>query len=219
MKKDLKEKGAIIQRDMQTYAIKAHAPGGFIDPEYMRRLADIAERFSIKAVKLTSAQRIMLIGLEEDKIDEVIAALGENGTAAAGLCVRYVKACPGAVHCKRGQQDSMAMGLEMDDRYHGLKVGWKFKMGVSGCPNDCSEVCIKDVGLIGTPKGWNVFVGGNGGSAPRLGLKLAENVPDHEEALEIVDRIISWFKDTGRTCRIGKVINEIGLEKFKEEVL
>jgi NAD(P)H-nitrite reductase large subunit len=219
MKKDLKEKGAIIQRDMQTYAIKAHAPGGFVDPAYMRRLADIAERFNIQAIKLTSAQRIMLIGLTEDKIDEVIAELGENGTAAAGLCVRYVKVCPGTRHCKRGQQDSVAMGLEMDERYHGLQVGWKFKMGVSGCANDCSEVCIKDLGLIGTPKGWKIMVGGNGGSAPRLALKLVENIPGRDEALTVVDKIVSWFKSTGRTCRIGKIIDEIGIEKFRQDIL
>jgi NAD(P)H-nitrite reductase large subunit len=219
MKKDLKEKGAIIQRDMQTYAIKAHAPGGFVEPSYMRKLADMAERFKIQAIKLTSAQRFMLIGLSEESVNEVIAELGENGTAATGLCVRYVKACPGARHCKRGRQDSVAMGLEMDERYHGLQVGWKFKMGVSGCPNDCSEACIKDVGLIGTPKGWNVVVGGNGGASPRLSLKLAENIPGSGEALAVVDKIISWFKSTGRTCRIGKIIDEIGIEKFRQEIL
>lgn len=219
MEKDMKEKGAIIQRDMETYAIKAHAPGGFVEPADLRRIADIAERFKVKAVKLTSAQRFMLIGLSKDKIDEVISELGENGTAASGLCVRYVKVCPGARHCKRGRQDSIAMGLEMDERYHGLQVGWKFKMGVSGCPNDCSEVCIKDLGLIGTPSGWTVMVGGNGGSRPRLAGKLEENVPSAEEALAIVDRVVSWFKAGGRTCRIGKVIDEIGLEKLREEIL
>ncbi len=219
MKKDLKEKGAIIQRDMESYAIKAHAPGGFVEPADLRRIADIAERYKVKAVKLTSAQRFMMIGLSEDNVDEVISQLGENGTAAAGLCIRYVKTCPGTRYCKRGQQDSTAMGMEMDEKYHGLQVGWKFKMGVSGCPNDCSEVCIKDLGLIGSPKGWTVMVAGNGGSRPRLAQKLAENVPTHEEALAIVDRVIEWFKVSGRTCRIGKVIDEIGLDKLREEVL
>lgn len=219
MHDDLKAKGAIIQRDMETYAIKAHAPGGFVEPADLRRIADIAERYEVKAVKLTSAQRFMMIGLPEDKIDEVISQLGENGTAAAGLCVRYVKVCPGSRHCKRGQQDSVAMGMELDEKYHGLQVGWKFKMGVSGCPNDCSEVCIKDLGLIGSPKGWTVMVAGNGGSRPRLARKLAENVATREEALAIVDRVVEWFKASGRTCRIGKVIDEIGIEKLKEEVL
>ncbi len=219
MKKDLKAKGAIIQRDMETYAIKAHAPGGFVEPADLRRIADIAERYKVKAVKLTSAQRFMMIGLPEDKIDEVISQLGENGTAAAGLCIRYVKTCPGTRYCKRGQQDSTGMGMEMDEKYHGLQVGWKFKMGVSGCPNDCSEVCIKDLGLIGSAKGWTVMVAGNGGSRPRLALKLAENVPSREEALAIVDRVIEWFKASGRTCRIGKVIDEIGLDRLRDEVL
>ncbi len=219
MKKDMKEKGAIIQRDMETYAIKAHAPGGFVGPEDLRRIADIAERYKVRAVKLTSAQRFMMIGLSEDNVDEVISQLGENGTAAAGLCIRYVKTCPGTRYCKRGQQDSTGMGMEMDEKYHGLQVGWKFKMGVSGCPNDCSEVCIKDLGLIGSPKGWTVMVAGNGGSKPRLAQKLVENVPSGEEALAIVDRVVEWFKASGRTCRIGKVIDEIGLDRLREEIL
>lgn len=219
MKKDMKEKGAILQRDKETYAIKAHAPGGFVEPADLRRIADIAERYNVRAVKLTSAQRFMLIGLSEDNIDEVISQLGENGTAAAGLCIRYVKVCPGSQHCKRAQQDSITMGMEMDEKYHGLQVGWKFKMGVSGCANDCSEVCIKDLGLVGTPAGWTVMVGGNGGSRPRLAGKLVENVPSREEALAVVDRFVSWFKASSRTCRVGKVVDEIGLDKLREEIL
>ncbi len=219
MKKDMKEKGAVLQRDMQTYAVKVHVPGGFVEPETLRRIANLAERYEVQAVKLTSAQRIALIGLPEEKVDEVIAALGDCGGAAAGLCVRYVKICPGKMYCKRGQQDSVEAGLEMDRNYYGLSVPWKFKMGVSGCPNDCSEVCIKDLGLVGKPGGWDVFVGGNGGSRPRLALKLIENVPSREEALAVADRVIAWFRSTERSCRIGKVIGEMGLERFRGEVL
>jgi NAD(P)H-nitrite reductase large subunit len=219
MKKDILEKGAIIQRDKETYAIAPHIPGGITDAATLRKIAEVAERHGAQALKLTSAQRIAIVGLPEEKLDEIWSELGEKPGAAIGLCVRSVKICPGTTFCKRGQQDSVDVGLKMDAKYHGMELPWKFKMGVSGCANDCGEVCIKDIGLIGTPKGWNVMVGGNGGSQPRLGIKLVEHVPTDEEALAIVDHIVEWFRAKDRRCRLGKFVEEMGAEAFREEVL
>jgi NAD(P)H-nitrite reductase large subunit len=219
MKKDILEKGAIIQRDKETYAIAPHIPGGITDAATLRKIAEVAERYEAQALKLTSAQRIAIVGLPEEKLDEIWSELGEKPGAAIGLCVRSVKICPGTTYCKRGQQDSVTVGLKMDEKYHGMELPWKFKMGISGCPNDCGEVCIKDVGLIGTPKGWHVMVGGNGGSQPRLGAKLVEHVPGDEEALAIVEHVIAWFKAKDRRCRLGKFVEEMGLEAFREDVL
>ncbi len=219
MKKDILEKGAIIQRDKETYAIAPHIPGGITSPAQLRKIADIAEKFGAQALKLTSAQRIAIVGLEESRLDEIWEELGEKPGAAIGMCVRSVKICPGTTFCKRGQQNSVEVGLEMDRRYHGLELPWKFKMGVSGCPNDCGEGCIKDVGLIGAPKGWNVMVGGNGGSRPRLSYKLVENVPTDEEALKIVDHLVQWFKAKDKRGRLGKYIDDVGFEAFRDEVL
>jgi len=219
MKKDIQEKGAIVQRDKETYAIAPHIPGGITDAGTLRKIADVAERYEAKALKLTSAQRIVIVGLPEEKLDEIWADLGEQPGAAIGLCVRSVKICPGTDYCKRGQQDSVAVGLEMDRRYHGMQLPWKIKLGVSGCMNDCGEVCIKDVGLVGTPKGWNVMVGGNGGSLPRLSVRLLENLPSDAEALAVVDHIVQWFRAKDRRCRLGKFVEEMGIEAFREEVL
>jgi len=219
MKKDLLEKGAIIQRDKENYAIAPHIPGGITTPAMLRKIADVAERFNAQALKLTSAQRIAIVGLPEDKLDEVWEAVGEKPGAAIGMCVRSVKICPGTTFCKRGQQDSVGVGLKLDEAYHGMELPWKFKIGVSGCANDCGEACIKDVGLIGTPKGWNVMVGGNGGGAPRLSEKLVEHVPTDEEAIEIIGKVVAWFKKQNRRGRIGKHIQEMGLEAFRNEVL
>ncbi|WP_298039906.1 NAD(P)/FAD-dependent oxidoreductase [uncultured Desulfuromonas sp.] len=219
MKKDILEKGAIVQRDKETYAIAPHIPGGLTEPAQLRRIADVAERFGAQALKLTSAQRIAIVGLPEEKLDQIWEELGEKPGAAIGMCVRSVKICPGTTFCKRGQQNSVEVGLELDRKYHGMELPWKFKMGVSGCPNDCGEVCIKDVGLIGSPKGWNVMVGGNGGGRPRLSFKLMEHVPSDEEALKVVDHIVTWFKAKDRRCRLGKFVEEMGIEAFKAEVL
>jgi NAD(P)H-nitrite reductase large subunit len=219
MKKDILEKGAIVQRDKETYAVAPHIPGGVTSPAALRKIADVAERFNAQALKITSAQRIAIVGLAEEKLDEVWAALDQKPGAAIGLCVRSVKICPGTTFCKRGQQDAVGVGMELDEKYHGLELPWKFKMGVSGCANDCAEACIKDVGLIGTPKGWNVMVGGNGGGMPRLSLKLAEHIPSDEEAMEIVGKVVEWFKKLNKRSRLGKFVDEIGIEAFRKEIL
>lgn len=219
MKKDILEKGAIIQRDKETYAIAPHIPGGITNPEQLRKIADVAEKYGAQALKLTSAQRIAIVGLDENKLDEIWDELGEKPGAAIGMCIRSVKICPGTTFCKRGQQDSVAVGLVMDERYHGMDLTWKFKMGVSGCPNDCGEVCIKDLGLIGSPRGWNIMVGGNGGSKPRLSVRLIEDVPTNEEALALIDRIMQWFKGKNVRARMGKYMEEVGFEAFREEVM
>lgn len=219
MKKDILEKGAIIQRDKETYAIAPHIPGGITSADQLRKIADVADKYQAQALKITSAQRIAIVGFAEEHIDAMWEELGEKPGAAIGLCIRSVKICPGTTYCKRGQQDSVTLGLEMDERYHGMELPWKFKMGVSGCINDCAEGCIKDVALIGTPKGWHVMVGGNGGAQPRLSHKLVENVPTDAEALALVDHLVNWFKKQDRRCRLGKFIEEMGIEAFREEVL
>ncbi len=218
MKKDMPEKGAILQRDKESFAIAPHMPGGITTPACLRKIAEVAEKYQAEALKVTGAQRIAIIGLPEEKIDQIWAELGEKPGAAIGLCVRSIKTCPGTTFCKRGQQDSLKVGLRLDGKYHAYELPWKFKMGVSGCIIDCGEVCIKDVGLIGGPKGWNVMVGGNGGSQPRLSQKLAENISE-EEALELVDRIVAWFKAQGKKGRLGKLIEEVGFDNFRAEIL
>jgi len=219
MKKDYPERGAVLQRDRETYAIAPHIPGGITDVPTLRKIADVAEKYQAQALKLTSAQRIAIVGIPEEQIDAAWRDVGEEPGNVIGMCVRSVKICPGTTYCKRGQQNSVEVGLTMDERYHGLELPWKFKMGISGCVNDCAEGCVKDIALVGTPKGWNVMVGGNGGAQPRLSHKLLQHVPSDDEALAIVDRIVTWFREQNRRCRLGKFVEEMGIEAFREEVL
>jgi len=218
MSKDLPEKGAIIQRDKETFAIAPHIPGGIIDPAGLRKIADVAEKYNAKALKLTSAQRIAIVGINPADIDQAWKDLGMKPGAAIGLCVRSVKICPGTTFCKRGQQDSVGVGLKLDQKYHGMALPWKFKMGVSGCANSCAEPAVKDVGLIGTSKGWKLLVGGSSGVKPSIGKVLAENLSD-EEALDLIDRVVNYYKDHAQKQRLGEFIESIGFEKFKQEVL
>lgn len=218
MKKDILAKGAILQRDKETYAVAPHIPGGITNPDQLRKIADVAERFGAQVLKITSAQRIAIVGIDAEKLDQIWEELDEPAGAAIGLCVRSVKICPGTTFCKRGQQDSVTPGLEMDTRYHGKELPWKFKMGVSGCANDCAEACIKDLGLIGTTKGWKVMVGGNGGAAPRLSHMLTDQLTE-QEALALADHIVAWFIKNNRKGRLGKFVDEMGFAAFKEEIM
>lgn len=213
------EKGVIIQRDKQTYAVAPHIPCGVVSGDTLRKLADVAEKYEAAALKITSAARIAIVGIAEKDVDSIWSELGMKAGFAVGLCVRSVKACPGTTFCKRGLQDSLGLGLKLDEQYYGLELPAKFKLGVSGCPNQCAETCIKDIGLVGTPKGWKVLVGGNGGAKPRLSKELVKNIAT-EKAIELVEKIIEYYKANAKPHqRLGAMIEKMDFEEFKSAVL
>ena len=213
------EKGAVLQRDKKTYAIVPHLPLGLITPAQLRKIADVAEKYQTAALKITSAARIAMVGLKEEDIDKAWQDLGMAPGAAIGLCVRSIKACPGNTLCRLGQQDALTMGAELDKRYHGLELPGKMKMGVSGCPNQCAETSVKDLGLFGKAKGWTILVGGNAASKARIGVPLCEDLSS-EEVLATCARIITYFKENGKKGeRMGRFLDRVGFETFKADVL
>lgn len=213
------EKGVILQRDKQTYAVAPHIPCGVVSPETLRRLADVAEKYGAQALKITSAARIAIVGVNEKNVNGIWLDLNMPPGSAVGLCVRSVKACPGTTFCKRGLQDSLTVGLKLDKKYHGLELPGKLKIGVSGCPNQCAETCIKDIGLVGMSKGWKLLVGGNGGAKPRLSRELAKDLAI-KDAMELIDKIIEYYKVNASTRqRLGAMIEKIGFDQFKSVVL
>ncbi|MEA1984656.1 MAG: NAD(P)/FAD-dependent oxidoreductase [Euryarchaeota archaeon] len=217
MTRDILDKGAILQRDKETYAIAPQTPGGIVSPDILRKVADVAEKYGADAIKLTSAQRMAIVGLSEKDLDAAWSDLEMKPAAAIGLCVRSVKICPGTTFCKRGQQDAVTLGLTLDEKYHGMVLPSKFKMAVSGCMNSCSEPAVKDIGIMGTPKGYTVMVGGNAGIRPRLGDVIAEDLSE-DEVYDLVDRIINVYKTHAKKHRIGRLIDDMGLDQFKKEV-
>jgi NAD(P)H-nitrite reductase large subunit len=218
LKKDLVEKGAILQRDRETYGIAPHIPGGITDTATLRRICDVADKYKLE-LKLTSAQRIALFGVKEEELDTIWAELGGKPGAALGLCVRSIKICPGTTHCKRGIQDSVSLGLRLDRLYHALPLPNKMKMGVSGCMLSCAEVAVKDIGIMGTNKGWKILVGGNAGPRPRLGDLLVEVPADEEAVLAVVEKIVDWYRGCGREVRLGTIVEEMGIGPFRTAVL
>ena len=215
-KSDILEKGAIVQRDGETYAIAPHTPAGLLTPEIMRNIADVAEKYKLAAIKISSSQRIVLVGLKEEDIDSAWADLNMKPGSAIGICVRSVRICPGTTFCKRGKQDSVGLGLKLDERYHGLQLPAKLKIGVSGCPFSCAESAVRDIGFVGDTKGFKCYVGGSASAAPRIGDLIADELTE-EQALELTDKIIFYLKKKDSKKRIGRLIEEIGLETFKKE--
>ncbi len=208
------EKGAILQRDKETYAIAPHIPCGVVKPETLRKLADVAEKYGCAAMKITSAARIALVGLKKEDVDNAWQDLGLAPGAAVGVCVRSVKACPGTTFCRLGQQDSLGVGMQLDEKYHGMELPGKMKIGVSGCPNQCAETCIKDIALVGKKKGWTVMAGGSGAGKPRLADVVAEEL-DTDQALALVDKIVAFFKENAKKNeRIGKMMDRVGVQEF-----
>jgi NAD(P)H-nitrite reductase large subunit len=208
------DKGAILQRDKETYALAPHMPCGVVKPEQLRKLADVAEKYNCAALKVTSAARIAIVGLKEEDVDKVWEELGMSPGAAVGICVRSVKACPGTTFCRLGQQDSLGMGMKLDEIYHGMQLPGKLKIGVSGCPNECAETCIKDIALVGSKKGWKVLAGGSGARTPRLADTVAEELTD-EQALNVIENIVNYYRENAKKHeRMGKMLDRIGLDNF-----
>ena len=217
--KDLLDKGAVIQRDMETYAIAPHLTGGLITPKQLRDIADVAEKYNASAVKVTGAQRIAIVGLKEEDIDKAWDDLGMKPGAAIGLCVRSVKICPGTTFCKRGLQDSVAIGSKLDGAFHGRNLPNKLKVGVSGCPNSCADSHTRDIGLIGGPKGWILYLGGRGGVIPRLGDRIAmiQFYLYNFLIFDVVEKVIDIYSENGQGReRLGNYIDRIGLDEFKK---
>jgi NAD(P)H-nitrite reductase large subunit len=211
----LGEKGAIIQKDKQTYAVAPHIPCGVVTPQLLRKIADTAEKYNAQALKITGAARIAIVGIKEEDIDNVWKELDMAPGAAVGLCVRSVRACPGTTFCKLGKQDALGMGMQLDKQYHGMQLPGKFKIAVSGCSLNCVESWVRDVGLIGKANGWTLVIGGNVGAKPRIAQELVDALND-EQALEKISQVITYYKENAQKGeRLGKMIDRIGFDSVK----
>jgi NAD(P)H-nitrite reductase large subunit len=212
----LGEKGAILQRDKETYAIAPHLPCGVVSPQMLRQLADVAEKYHAKAIKITGATRIAIVGLKEEDIDSVWEELQLEKGAAVGLCVRSVRACPGNTYCRLGVQDALGLGFKLDNLYHGVQLPGKFKMAVSGCHLSCAESWVRDVGLLGKKPGWTLVIGGNVGAEPRIAEELVSGLNDLE-TIDAIGKVVNCYRQHAEKGeRLGKMIDRLGMEPFKK---
>ena len=211
-----------MQRD-GTYSVIPRMPGGEVTPKALAVLASVAEQYDLYT-KVTGAQRIALFGAHKGDLPDIwaqlIAAGYETGQAYA-KALRMVKSCVGNTWCRYGVQDSISLGVELENRYKGLRTPHKMKFGVSGCTRECSEAQGKDIGLIATDGGWNLYVCGNGGMKPRHGDLLATDL-DKETLLKYLDRFMMFYIRTAdKLTRTSVWLDNLegGIDYVKEVVI
>ncbi|MGC4942566.1 nitrite reductase large subunit NirB [Kribbella sp. DT2] len=213
---------ANIQKD-GTYSVVPRIPGGEVTPEGLITIGEVARDFGLYT-KITGGQRVDLFGARIEQLPAIWARLVDAGFEsghAYGKALRTVKSCVGSTWCRYGVQDSVGMAIALELRYRGLRSPHKLKLGVSGCARECAEARGKDVGVIATESGWNLYVGGNGGMTPRHAQLLASDLSD-DQLLQAIDRFLMYYIRTGdRLQRTAVWINEIdgGLEHVRDVVL
>jgi NAD(P)H-nitrite reductase large subunit len=211
--------GAILQRDKKTYAIVPRTPVGLVSPEILEAISSVVRKYNIPITKITSGQRLALVGIKREDLDQIWQDLKMEVGAAVELCVHYVQACPGTEVCKFGVCDSLGLGLELEKLYVGMDLPAKVKIGVSGCPFCCAESYVRDIGLIGKNKGWIVTFGGNSGGRPRIGDVIAKDVDD-AEAIALVKRCLEYYRDNvEKKLRTARFVEKIGIETIKQAIM
>ena len=211
-------KGAIIQRDKKTYAVVPRTPMGLVTPDILENIANVVRKYEIPVIKITSAQRMVLVGMSPEVVDEVWRDLGMDVGPAVELCVHYVQACPGNTLCKLGVQDSLGLGGKLEELFVGMHLPAKAKIGISGCPMSCGESYMRDFGAFGKKSGWTVIFGGNAGRKPRIGDVIAENL-NEEEVIDLAKRCFEYYAASGKKKeRTARFIERIGIEEFKKAV-
>ncbi|OCC14166.1 Nitrite and sulphite reductase 4Fe-4S domain [Dissulfuribacter thermophilus] len=210
--------GIVPQKD-GSYMISFELPNGAcLSPEALELLAQIGREHNC-LIHVTTAQKIMLLGMDFDQAKDVLERLD-----AAGLSVRKARdlsqprVCVGKPYCKLALKDTFALSKYLYDRLSRKPVAPKLKVAVSGCPACCSWANMVDVGFVGVRSGWKVFIGGHGGARPKLGEEMGK-VETHEEAAALLERIAELFtSEVKKKARLEHIIKRIGLETFKEKV-
>ncbi len=209
---------ANIQND-GTFSVVPRMRGGVTTPDQLRRIADAAERYEVPMVKVTGAQRIDLLGVKKEDLPAVWRDIGMPSGHAYTKALRHVKSCVGTDFCRFGIGDSTKLAIEMEERWEGLHTPAKVKCGVSGCPRNCAEATVKDIGAVAVEGGWQVVIGGAAGGTVRKGdvLTTAETP---EQALEAATAFLQYYREHGEYKeRTYDFVPRIGLERIREEVL
>jgi len=206
-----------------SYSVVPRVPGGDITAEQLILIGEIARDFGLYT-KITGGQRIDMFGATVDQLPAIWRRLVDGGMEsgqAYGKSLRTVKSCVGSDWCRYGQQDSVQMAIDLELRYRGLRAPHKIKMGVSGCARECAEARGKDVGVIATETGWNLYVGGNGGATPKHAQLLAGDLDD-ETLVRYVDRFLMFYLRTAdRLQRTAPWVESLdgGLEHLRDVVV
>ncbi|MGJ7564263.1 nitrite reductase large subunit NirB [Variovorax sp. GB1R11] len=209
---------ANIQKD-GSYSVIPRMWGGHTTPDELRRIADAADKYKIPTVKVTGGQRIDLLGVKKEDLEGVWKDIGMPSGFAYAKSLRTVKTCVGSEWCRFGTQDSTQMGKDLERALWAMYAPHKVKLAVSGCPRNCAESGIKDVGVIGVDSGWELYVGGNGGIKTEVAQFLVK-VKTSEEVMEYAGSFLQLYREEGWYLeRTVHYIARVGLDYVKKKIL
>ncbi|GMX61905.1 NADPH-nitrite reductase [Paenibacillus elgii] len=208
---------ANIQKD-GTYSVVPRMYGGVTSPAELKRIAEVAEKFNVPTVKLTGGQRIDLLGVKKEDLTRMWEELDMPSGYAYGKALRTVKTCVGADYCRFGTADSMGMGIRLEKRFERLNTPAKVKMAVSGCPRNCAESVIKDLGVVAIDGGWELYAGGNGGVKVRAG-DLLTTVKTEDEVVEYTEAYLQYYRENANYGeRTSEWVKRVGIESIRQIV-
>ena len=203
----------------KTYQIIPGPDMGLVTPEILERIARVARDYDIPLMKITSAQRLAFIGMDPADSEAVFHALGQQSGPVKPKGIHYVQACPGQGYCKYGNKQSLALGEKLKETLMGMELPAKTKVGISGCPLNCCECYVRDVGIFGKKKGWTLVFGGNGGGVPRIGDVIAQGLDD-DQVISLARRCLEYYAAGARRLeRTARFMTRTDLDTFKEAVL
>jgi NAD(P)H-nitrite reductase large subunit len=208
---------AVLQKvrdGKRTFAITPRIPGGFISSSDLIKLAEVSRKYNGQ-LKITSGQRITILGIKGEDVDKAWDALGMDPGVKSPYSVKNVEMCP-ASFCKRAKQNSLKLGLKLEKKYYGKPAPNRLKIAVVGCLNGCTSANGKDIAVLADPDGFIVRVGGSAGYHPRLPDEVAKDLTE-VEAERMVDAIFDYYCDSATMGeKLGLFIDRIGLELFLE---
>ena len=201
-----------VEKESKKFIVP-HFPGGVLTPEALRKMADACEAFPEARLKISG--ELMIGGITDSRRNDACREkLGLPTFSIAGPSVRPVKACAGGYICDNNVQDTFALSLKLDKLFAGRPLPFKMIIAVSGCGRNCSEPRVRDIGVVAQKNGYVVFAGGAAGGKPRIAREIA-TVPDDEQVVVLVEKIIQFYAANGRTMeRLGAVIERLGMDTF-----
>jgi nitrite reductase (NADH) large subunit len=210
---------ANIQKD-GTFSVVPQMPGGITSPAQLRRIADVAEKYRVPLVKLTGGQRIDLLGLRKDDLPKVWRDLGMPSGYAYGKSYRTCKSCVGSDFCRFGIGDSITLALKIEKEFQGFDSPHKMKLATAGCPRNCSEAMVKDLGAVAVEGGkWEIYIGGAAGSSVRKGDVLCA-VDSHEDVLKYMGRFIQYYRENAKYLeRTHGFVQRLGIDRIRAVVV
>lgn len=209
---------ANIQND-GTFSVIPQMKGGVTNPDQLIRLGEVAKKYNVPLVKVTGSQRIGLYGIKKEDLPKVWADLGMRSASAYGKKTRSVKSCVGKEFCRFGTQYTTKLGIRLESTFEYIDTPHKFKMGVSGCPRSCVESGVKDFGVIGVENGFQIFIGGNGGTEVKAATLLT-TVPTEDDVIKLCGAMMQYYRETGIYGeRTAPWLERLGFEQVKEVLL